>query len=532
MTKIIFKKYNRLQEIRFKLVISALIVLFFNQGLHAQVLWYGDPNLKVNDNFRRLDPDGNSNPTGNDCVDDPNNVPFVTKPIDPLYGKFWRVTKPTSRKRAEFARTTGDVNNFVPQNGGTYYYGWRWRINATPNLANNITVFQWKTDQGSDINTNKQHYPFNMDYDGTFLSLHAFGPAEPNFNRPGSITQRRTTLWRKAIPENQWVSFVIKVKVDSAYDNTNNRYQGYIEFWFNGEQQTLSNIDFNEFKVVLENSNTRAYHRTFDGVEVYPKWGAYNQNACDFEVLTDFDDMRIASTYLEALPSDSNEGNSGTGLEGLYKIKHSVSGKYWTVNNSNIITADEISPSNDSQIFEVKSVGSNGYYNISSTAPQWDALRFAESNVYPTTSATPTTSTNNTRIFEFVSNGTGAYDIHTPQTTTPRISYDDSGDVKYKTSFGADTKWILESTNTLSSPDFNKSIVFISNPVTDQIIIGGLGNKVNKIEIFNLVGQSILKKDTKDLSSLRLEANALTSGLYFIKFYGETSTLTKKIIKK
>ena len=529
----IFNNYTRLKELKYKFILSAFIMLFFSYGIDAQVLWYGDPNLSVNDNFRRLDPDGNSNPTGDRCVDDPNTPPFVTKPTDSEFGKFWRITKPTSRKRAEFARTTGDINSFVPQNSGTYYYGWRWRINATPNLTNDITVFQWKTDQGSDINTNKQHYPFNMEYDGTILSLHAFGPAEPNYNRPGSITQRRTTLWTQAVSENQWVSFVIKVKVDHTYDNTNNRYQGYVEFWFNGEQQTLSNIDFDEYQVVLANSNTRAYHRTFDGVEVYPKWGAYNENACNFEVITDFDDMRVASTYAEALPSNSNDGNSN-GLEGLYKIKHSVTGKYWTVDNanSNMITADEITPDSATQIFELKSVGTAGYYNISCTDPNWDAVRFNTTNVYPTTTSTPTTDTNNTRIFEFVSNGSGAYDIHTPQTTTGRYAYDNSGDVKYTGSASANTKWILENANSLSSADFDKTSFFISNPVDNVILIKGLDNKVNKIEVFNIMGKSVLVKNAKDASSLQIETNALASGLYLVKLYGETSIFTGKIIKR
>jgi hypothetical protein len=529
----IFNNYTGLKELKYKFILSAFIMLFFSYGLNAQVLWYGDPNLSVNDNFRRLDPDGNSNPTGDRCVDDPNTPPFVNKPTDSEFGKFWRITKPTSRKRAEFARTTGDVNSFIPQKAGTYYYGWRWRINTTPNLAGGIAVFQWKTDEGGDINTNKQNYPLNMDYDGSELSLNAFGPAEPNWNRPGSITQRRTTLWQQTIQEDTWVTFVIKVKVEDTYDGSNNRYDGYIEFWFNGVQQTLSNIDFDEYQVVLANSNTRAYHKTFDGIEVYPKWGSYNENACDFEVITDYDDMRIAMTYLEALPSNSNDGNPN-GLEGLFKIKHSVTGKYWTVDNanSNMITADEITPDSETQIFEIKSVGTAGYYNISCTDPNWDAVRFNTTNVYPTTTSTPTTDTNNTRIFEIVSDGFGSYDIHTPQTTTPRISYDDSGDVRYTGSFGANTKWILESTIPLSSADFNKNSVFVSNPVYSEILIEGLDNKVNKIEVFNIVGKSLLVKDVKGASSIRIEANTLTSGLYLVKFYGEVSIPTRKIIKK
>jgi hypothetical protein len=534
MKLIVYKYSNHFFRLNLKFTLTTIAVIYFAFGVNAQVLWHGDPNLSVNDNFRRLDPDGNSNPTGSQCVDDPNNPPFVTKPTDPEFGKFWRITKPTSRKRAEFARTTGDINSFVPQKGGTYYYGWRWRINSTPNLNKGIAVFQWKTDQGGDINNNKQNYPFSMGYDGNVLSLNAFGPAEPNWNRPGSITQRRTTLWQQAIQENTWVTFVIKVKVDDTYDVSNSRYEGYIEFWLNGVQQTLSNLNFNEYQVVLANSNTRAYHKTFDGVEVYPKWGSYNENACNFEILTDYDDMRVALTYLEALPDDSNGGNPNTGLEGKYKIKHSVTGKYWTVDNSNsnIITADEISPSSDSQVFEVKSVGSNGYYNISCMDPSWDAVRFEGSNVYPTSASTPTTDTNNTRIFEFISNGSGAYDIHTPQTTTPRISFDDAGDVRYTVSFGDNTKWILENTNPLSRADFVKSSVFVSNPVDREILIEGLDAKVNKIEVFSLVGKSVLQRDVKGASSIRIDASALNSGLYLVRFYGEKSIFIRKIIKR
>jgi hypothetical protein len=209
-----------------------------------------------------------------------------------------------------------------------------------------------------------------------------------------------------------------------------------------------------------------------------------------------------------------------------------VTGKYWTVDNTNIITSDEISPSSDSQIFEVKSVGSNGYYNISSMDTSWDAVRFEGGNVYPTGTATPTADTDNTRIFEFISNGSGAYDIHTPQTTTGRYAFDSSGDVRYLTSAGATTKWILENVNSLSSSDFYKSSVFVSNPVDSEILIEGLDNKVNKIEVFSIVGKSVLVKDAKGASSLRIDASKITSGLYLVKLYGEKTTLIKKFIKR
>lgn len=273
------------------------IVFVISLNVDAQVLWDGNPNQNLTEAFRRLDTAGNANPSGDRCVDDPQSPPTVSKPTDPNYGQFWRITKPASRKRAEFARTNG----FIPQQGETYYYNWRWRINSTPDVSANITVFQWKTDQGGNIDNNKQNYPFNMEYNGTTLTLNAFGPAEPNWNRPGSITKRKTRVWETSIAEDTWVSFIIKMKVDNTFDSANNRHNGYIEFWFNGIQQTLKNSNFQDYQVVLDQNDTRAYHRTNDGVQVYPKWGSYNENACNLETLTDFNDMRIASTFQEAL---------------------------------------------------------------------------------------------------------------------------------------------------------------------------------------------------------------------------------------
>ena len=40
----------------------------------------------------------------------------------------------------------------------------------------------------------------------------------------------------------------IKVgNINDNFDVVNNRYEGYLEFWFNGVRQTLSNLNFNEY---------------------------------------------------------------------------------------------------------------------------------------------------------------------------------------------------------------------------------------------------------------------------------------------
>lgn len=258
-----------------------------------EVLWFADTEKQVRTVFRRLDPDGNANPTGDRCVDDPNNPPSVSILTDATYGNYWRVTKPISRKRAELARTNG----LIPEEGKKYYVAWRWRINSSAAIENDVAVFQWKTDEGGDINNNKQNYPFNFTYSNNQLTLNAFGPAEPNWNRPGSITQRKTSLWTGDVPLNNWVTFVIGITIDNDFNSSNNRFDGTIELWFNGVKQEFSNSNFKDYQVVLSADSKTAYHKTNDGIEVYPKWGAYNENACNLEIDTDYNMMRVGTTY-------------------------------------------------------------------------------------------------------------------------------------------------------------------------------------------------------------------------------------------
>ena len=265
------------------------------------LLWYGDPNASVADNFRRLDDDGNR--SGTFCVDDDvNNPVVVTNPVDALYGKYWRLVKPVGRKRAELARTTGAVNNYTPREGDSIFLGWRYRVSSTPDLDKGIAVFQWKS-IGAE---NTQNYPFNIGYNGTELTLDAYGPFFPTWNTAtGSITKRRTRLWTQALEAGEWVTIVIGLKLSRSADD------GFIELWYNGVKQRLANSLVREYEARISDDSTRAYHKTFDAAEVYPKWGSYNQNACDFAVTTDLADMRVGTTYPAAAPGSSAEDPTG-----------------------------------------------------------------------------------------------------------------------------------------------------------------------------------------------------------------------------
>jgi hypothetical protein len=255
--------------------------------MQAQELWYGDPDKSVGTVFGRFD-SGNY-PTDDCSGGNGSAVSTVGTVTDPVYGKVWRIHKPNKRKRGEFARTS-----YIPSDGQTLYYGWRWKIEATPDITGGIAVFQWKTDAGG--GNNSQNYPLNMGYGGGKLSMNAYGPCYPNWNScPGSINNRMIQLWNKPVNEGEWVTIVIKLKLST------NKDVGEVELWFNGEKQILSNNPANDYSINLSTDKKTAYHKTFDGAVTYPKWGAYNGEACNYDVYTYFDEMRIGTTLASVL---------------------------------------------------------------------------------------------------------------------------------------------------------------------------------------------------------------------------------------
>jgi len=275
--------------------IAFLIFLVIGSFAQSQVLWYGDPDKSVNSSFKRFDA---GNFPSDYCDNQSNNASSVGTVNDSQYGKVWRIQKPVGQKRGEFARTTGTVNSYTPSVNDLAYYGWRWKINSTPNINNDITVWQWKTTASNGGNT--QNYPLNMEYGDGTLSFNAWGPCYPEWNScGGSITNRKTTLWSTAVPENTWVSIVVGIKM-SRNDNV-----GYVELWFNGEQQTFTNSGFKEYQADLSSDRKKAFHKTYDGDVMYPKWGSYNANSCDYSVNTFYDEMRVGLTSDDALPSGS-----------------------------------------------------------------------------------------------------------------------------------------------------------------------------------------------------------------------------------
>lgn len=192
----------------------------------------------------------------------------------------------------------------------------------------------------------------------------------------------------------------------------------------------------------------------------------------------------------------------------------------------------------DTTVFQFVEIGTSGNYDIVINTGDYN-LRANSTTSIQLRAWDGNGSTANPEIWIVVESGTdGVYNILTPTTSAPRylvynaLSSGNPGVIGYSGSDFTRTQWILEPLNpNLSTGDLDESSIFISNPVDNQMIIYGLDNKVNKIEVFDLLGKSILEKNTKGTLSTTIDTNTLTSGLYIVKLYGGTSTLTKKVIK-
>ena len=266
------------------------------QPVSAEIIWSADPNKStaVDDFFKRFD---SGNYPQDYCVEKGDEVGVAPSTVsvvdDATYGKVWRIHKPIGRKRGELARLEGKVNSVAPKEGDDLYIAWDWKIDTADGkkITKETTVFQWKSQA-----PHNQNYPVNLEYDGD-LTLNVWGPDEVGKANYGA---RRSVLWRKAVPQGEWVSLIVRIKVDK------DDFGGLVEFWFNGEKQKLDNLESRNYKVKLSADKTTVYHRTNDGQFVYPKWGAYNKKSCEYDINAYFHDMRVGTT-LESVLASSGE---------------------------------------------------------------------------------------------------------------------------------------------------------------------------------------------------------------------------------
>jgi hypothetical protein len=213
------------------------------------LLWYGDPD-KGDTVFKSMNEDAG-------CT--------VTVVDDPVYGKVRKFNRPPGVNRCEAKGAVG----IDSKEGDLIYIGMRYKIEAPQDLT--VTgILQWKT-YDTPGHPNTLNYPVLI---------------RPNGGRLVVETQKpRADAWSIPTPIDTWFSVVLAIK--ESYEQET----GYIEFWYNGEQQ------------MLKGGTTRYYCQTLDGGFIDPKWGIYGTNGSPKPQSASFiTSMRIATDYVSAAP--------------------------------------------------------------------------------------------------------------------------------------------------------------------------------------------------------------------------------------
>jgi hypothetical protein len=228
-----------------RLALMAFSTFMVVRAADASLIWDGDASKGT----------GVFGTIGSNCAS-PGTVTAVS---DSTQGTVWRFSKPSGLDRCEAHGISVNGSMYVFQNGSTYYLGWR---NKLTNLVDNNANFQWKS------------YPTDGSLQNWPIVIKMISNRVTMIQRqPGSVIK---TVWSSAISANTWNHYVVSIHVS---DQT---LGGWVELWYNGVMQTLSN------------GSTRWPCRTLDGTND-PKWGVYG--ATSSAVINYVDGLRVGTTY-------------------------------------------------------------------------------------------------------------------------------------------------------------------------------------------------------------------------------------------
>ena len=79
---------------------------------------------------------------------------------------------------------------------------------------------------------------------------------------------------------------------------------------------------------------------------------------------------------------------------------------------------------------------------------------------------------------------------------------------------------------------FNKSVAVFPNPAKDVITIHSQNVPIKKIELVNLLGETLYTQITENVQSTQLNLQSYQPGFYFVKVSSEKYTVTKRLVKE
>ncbi len=196
----------------------------------------------------------------------------------------------------------------------------------------------------------------------------------------------------------------------------------------------------------------------------------------------------------------SGWGGPPNGLGGLYKTTNR--GQSWTkiFSGADRVSSITFSPTNQNEIW--MTTETNGLWHCSNI-----------------NAATPT--------FTQVT----SYSFRQPE----RVFYNPyNSDELWVTSFGNGMKMANLSVTAVEENAFNKTteLMIVPNPVIEKFIVAGSNIKVDKIEVYNLIGEKQAGKSFANKNSIEMDVRELKRGIYLVKLFSGDKVVTKKIILK
>lgn len=85
---------------------------------------------------------------------------------------------------------------------------------------------------------------------------------------------------------------------------------------------------------------------------------------------------------------------------------------------------------------------------------------------------------------------------------------------------------------TASVNSFSADAFTISNPVNNFLNISGETSKINKVNVYSILGGKMLSRKIDNQDNVSINVNNLASGLYIVELVGESGSFTKKIVKQ
>ncbi|MGQ3088849.1 T9SS type A sorting domain-containing protein, partial [Flavobacterium sp.] len=79
----------------------------------------------------------------------------------------------------------------------------------------------------------------------------------------------------------------------------------------------------------------------------------------------------------------------------------------------------------------------------------------------------------------------------------------------------------------IDRPDFGNSVKMYPNPATGMVYIESEQIDITKVEVYSVLGSKVLEGSGKEIN-----IESLTDGLYLVKLYSGTNSITKKLVVK